>query len=44
VGRAVSKLLQNTPEMRDADGRQRKLIIFTEHRDTLNYLAVKIAA
>ena len=23
-------------------GRQRKLIIFTEHRDTLNYLAVKI--
>ena len=28
--------------MRDADGRQRKLIIFTEHRDTLNYLTVKI--
>jgi SNF2 family DNA or RNA helicase len=41
VGRAVA-LLQDTPEMRDADGRQRKLIIFTEHRDTLNYLAVKI--
>ena len=38
----LSKLLQNTPEMRDAEGRQRKLIIFTEHRDTLNYLAVKI--
>ena len=38
----LSKLLQNTPEMRDAAGRQRKLIIFTEHRDTLNYLAVKI--
>ena len=58
----LSKLLQNTPEMRDAIGdagppqgavtpsggwgpttyRQRKLIIFTEHRDTLNYLAVKI--
>ncbi len=38
----LSKLLQNTPEMRDANGRQRKLIIFTEHRDTLNYLAVKI--
>ncbi|MBU2763748.1 helicase-related protein [Acidithiobacillus caldus] len=38
----LSKLLQNTPEMRDTDGRQRKLIIFTEHRDTLNYLAVKI--
>ncbi len=38
----LSKLLQNTPEMHDADSRQRKLIIFTEHRDTLNYLAVKI--
>ena len=38
----LSKLLQNTPEMHDADGRQRKLIIFTEHRDTLNYLSVKI--
>lgn len=38
----LSRLLQDTPEMRGADGRQRKLIIFTEHRDTLNYLAVKI--
>lgn len=38
----LSKLLQNTPEMHDTDGRQRKLIIFTEHRDTLNYLAAKI--
>ncbi|MHB1752167.1 MAG: helicase-related protein [Acidiferrobacter sp.] len=38
----LSRLLQNTPEMRDAEGRQRKLILFTEHRDTLNYLAVKI--
>ncbi len=38
----LSKLLQNTPEMHDAEGRQRKLIIFTEHRDTLNYLAIKI--
>lgn len=38
----LSKLLQNTPEMQDAEGRQRKLIIFTEHRDTLNYLADKI--
>lgn len=38
----LSKLLQNTPEMHDVEGRQRKLIIFTEHRDTLNYLAVKI--
>jgi SNF2 family DNA or RNA helicase len=38
----LSKLLQNTPEMHDADGRQRKIIIFTEHRDTLNYLQGKI--
>lgn len=38
----LSRLLQDTPEMHDASGRQRKLIIFTEHRDTLNYLAVKI--
>ena len=38
----LSRLLQDTPEMHDGAGRQRKLIIFTEHRDTLNYLAVKI--
>ncbi|MDY0398648.1 MAG: helicase-related protein [Desulfuromonas thiophila] len=38
----LSRLLQDTPEMRDSSGHQRKLIIFTEHRDTLNYLAVKI--
>ncbi|HCF05834.1 MAG TPA: RNA helicase [Desulfomicrobiaceae bacterium] len=38
----LSRLLQDTPEMHDADGSQRKLIIFTEHRDTLNYLAEKI--
>lgn len=38
----LSRLLQDTPEMRDAQGRQRKLIIFTEHRDTLHYLAHKI--
>ena len=29
--------------MRDAAGRQRKLIVFSEHRDTLNYLHAKIA-
>jgi len=39
----LSRLLQNDPEMRDAGGRQRKLIIFSEHRDTLNYLHQKIA-
>ncbi|ABR90637.1 ATP-dependent RNA helicase [Janthinobacterium sp. Marseille] len=37
----LSSLLQS-PTMREESGRQRKLIIFTEHRDTLNYLAVKI--
>jgi superfamily II DNA or RNA helicase len=39
----LSRLLQNDPEMRDGGGRQRKLIIFSEHRDTLNYLHQKIA-
>lgn len=37
-----SALLQDRPEMRTADGRQRKLIVFTEHRDTLTYLATRI--
>ena len=41
VGGAV-ELLQNNAEMFDAEGRRRKLIIFTEHRDTLNYLAERI--
>ena len=39
----LSKILQNNPEMRDANGRQRKLIIFSEHRDTLNYLHQRIS-
>ncbi|HEY6155646.1 MAG TPA: helicase-related protein [Candidatus Udaeobacter sp.] len=39
----LSKILQNDPHMRDSGGRLRKLIIFTEHRDTLNYLNQKIA-
>ena len=39
----LSKLLQNDPEMRDAAGRQRKIILFSEHRDTLNYLHARIA-
>ena len=38
----LREILQNTPEMRGPDGLQRKLIIFTEHRDTLNYLADRI--
>ncbi len=40
----LSKLLQNEPEMFDAHGNRRKLIIFSEHRDTLNYLAAKLRA
>ncbi len=39
----LSKILQNNAEMRDASGRQRKIIVFSEHRDTLNYLHAKIA-
>ena len=39
----LSKLLQNNPEMRGEGGRQQKIIIFSEHRDTLNYLHAKIA-
>ena len=39
----LSKLLQDRPEMRTASGHRRKLIIFTEHKDTLNYLRERIA-
>ncbi|WP_425618993.1 helicase-related protein [Anatilimnocola sp. NA78] len=39
----LSKILQNNPEMHDASGRLHKIIIFSEHRDTLNYLHAKIA-
>jgi len=38
----LSRLLQDQAEMFDADGRRRKLVIFTEQRDTLNYLTDKI--
>lgn len=38
----LSRLLQNEAEMFDAVGHRRKLVIFTEHRDTLNYLAGQI--
>ena len=38
----LSRILQNDPAMHDANGRQRKIIIFSEHRDTLNYLHKKI--
>ena len=35
-------LLQDTPELKNADGSARKLVIFTEHRDTLVYLIDKL--
>ena len=38
----LSSTLQHNPAMQDAGGRQRKIIIFSEHRDTLNYLERKI--
>ncbi len=38
----LSRILHDDPNMHDAIGRLRKLIIFTEHRDTLNYLHGKI--
>lgn len=38
----LSKLLQDDCNMFAQDGLREKLIIFTEHRDTLRYLAAKI--
>lgn len=38
----LSKLLQDKHEMFNADGRRDKLVIFTEHKDTLNYLLDRI--
>jgi len=38
----LRELLQETPEMFDEHGTRRKLLIFTEHRDTLNYLTDRI--
>ena len=39
----LSRLLQDDASMFDAAGRRRKLIIFTEHLDTLRYLRERIA-
>ena len=39
----LSEVLQEFPEMYNAAKGRRKLIIFTEHKDTLNYLQNKIA-
>jgi len=38
----LSKLLQDNANMFSPNGMRKKLIIFTEHRDTLEYLARKI--
>ncbi|MBF2719691.1 DUF3883 domain-containing protein [Psychrobacter sp. NG254] len=38
----LSYLLQDTPEMFTSNGTRRKLIIFTEHKDTLKYLVERI--
>ncbi len=38
----LAGLLQDNAEMFDAQGYRRKLVIFTEHRDTLNYLQERI--
>lgn len=38
----LSKLLQDNDNMFGSDGLREKLIIFTEHRDTLRYLTEKI--
>ncbi|KYC37163.1 RNA helicase [Scytonema hofmannii PCC 7110] len=39
----LSQILQNEAELFDAKGHRRKLVIFTEHRDTLNYLTQQIS-
>ncbi len=40
----LASLLQNNAGMFDAEGLRRKLVIFTEHRATLNYLTERIRA
>lgn len=40
----LSSILQNQAEMFDAHGHRRKMVIFSEHRDTLNYLMERLRA
>lgn len=40
----LSRILQEEAVIADAEGRPRKFIIFTEHRDTLHYLQERIAS
>jgi superfamily II DNA or RNA helicase len=37
----LRRLLQTAPQVREGDGAIRKIIVFTEHRDTLNYLVMR---
>lgn len=39
----LRSILQDEPEMFDAEGRRNKLVIFTEHKDTLTYLEDRIS-
>lgn len=39
----LSSILQDDEQMKDPHGRRRKLIIFTEHKDTLAYLRARIS-
>lgn len=39
----LSRILQEQPEMKGEGGHRRKLIIFTEHKDTLYYLQERIS-
>jgi superfamily II DNA or RNA helicase len=39
----LSNSIMENPEMFDANRNRRKLVIFTEHRDTLNYLVNQLA-
>jgi superfamily II DNA or RNA helicase len=38
----LRRLLQENEEIIDERGQHRKLVLFTEHRDTLNYLSAKL--
>jgi SNF2 family DNA or RNA helicase len=40
----LSSILQNQAEMFDAHGHRRKMVIFSEHRDTVNYLTERLRA
>jgi len=38
----LASLMHDEPALRGPDGARRKLIVFTEHRDTLNYLVERL--